>query len=129
MRIPIVMAAAVAIAACSAQVPDRPSTTAVRLPEAGVPDAATPPARPLTSRRVDVDGPGAVATAAVAAGLAAQGLTVVDIGADVTTTGSDRATVRVAATHSSAAGPTRTRIYDIALVRDHDDRWVVDAAG
>lgn len=74
--------------------------------------------RPVVPTVVDADDPVAVAVDHLVTGLAAQGLSVVDLGAVTRTSTVDRATVRVLATHRLDDGDSHTSIYDISLVRE-----------
>ena len=68
--------------------------------------------------------PGAVAAALVRAGLAGEGLQVVDLGVEPLAAGPAAATVRVAATHrTELAGTPHTSVYQLDLVRDPGRPW------
>lgn len=74
--------------------------------------------------------PGAVAVAQVLAGLAEQGLEVVDLGVDAAATDGGRTSVRVAVTHRpDRAGTPHTSVYELHLTRDPDGIWRLDSFG
>lgn len=73
---------------------------------------------------LDRSDPTEVAVAQIVAGLADQGLDVVDLGVDTLRASSAAVTVRVAATHrAGAAGPPHTSVYELDLTRTADGSW------
>ncbi len=77
---------------------------------------------------VDRSDPAAVAAALIVAGLAEQGLQVVDLGVQTLAVNPTAATVRVAATHrAEMAGAPHTSVYELDLTPEPDGSWrVVD---
>jgi len=114
-------ATALALAACTT------GTTAVdggppvghvaisQLPEQPAHEPDLPLDQP--SRPMDRSDPAAVAAALVVAGLAEQGLEVVDLGVQTLPATADGITVRVAATHRPGQGAPHTSVYELDLTR------------
>ncbi len=98
-----------------------------RLPEL----PAHPPERPVPAAATQHGGrsPVAVAERAVVAGLTAQRLEVLDLGAVAVAAGDDRTTVRVVATHQPPGGGRQhTSIYDLNLTLQPDGGWELVAS-
>lgn len=121
--------AAVLLTGCAADPPppthDAPAIRRIQLRQ--LPQA--PPhddLRPVEAAgRPDVADPQQVATALLVAGITAQGLDVVDIGAATIRTTPDRRTLRIAVTHQSGRSAPHTSVYDVELQRAADGTWAV----
>jgi hypothetical protein len=93
-----------------------------RLPEQPAHDDDQPVHRPPDS--VDLDDPAAVAVELIVAGLAEQGLEVVDVGVETLTVTPKAVTVLVAATHrAEMTGVPHTSVYELDLTRDPGGAW------
>lgn len=93
-----------------------------RLPEQPAHEADRPLDQPPGP--VDRSDPAAVAVAIVVAGLAEQGLEVVDMGVEAVPATSDRVTVRVAATHrAGVSAAPHTSVYELDLTRGPGGSW------
>lgn len=78
---------------------------------------------------VDPTDPVAVATGRIVGGLRAQGLEVVDLGAETIARVGDLVTVRVAVTHRNGPDATPyTSVYELDLTRGRDGEWEVTRA-
>ena len=78
----------------------------------------------LPSDPVDRGDPEAVTAALIVAGLAEQGLEVVDLGTATVAASAAMASVRVAATHRVDATATpHTSVYELDLIRDGQGSW------
>lgn len=122
-------AAALALAACTTgstavegSSPPVGHVVISRLPEQPAHDPEQPldpPSGPLDRRD-----PAAVAVRIVVAGLARQGLEVVDLGVHAPSAASDRVTVRVVATHrGGVSGAVHTSVYELDLSRSPAGVW------
>ncbi len=70
-----------------------------------------------------------MATARIVGGLRAQGLEVVDLGAETIARVDDLVTVRVAVTHRAGPDATPyTSVYELDLTRGRDGEWEVTRA-
>ena len=72
---------------------------------------------------VDRHDPEAAAAALILAGLAEQGLEVVDLGVETLDRDPAAATVRVAATHQAEGGAQHTSVYELDLARGRNTPW------
>ena len=72
---------------------------------------------------LDQNDPEEVAAALIVAGLAEQGLEVVDVGVQTLARETAAATVRVAATHRARGGAPHTSIYELQLSRRPEASW------
>ena len=123
-----VVAAAITLAGCAAASTTGASSPPVRhvavaaLPEEPAHDDELLVTRPSGS--VDRSEPAAVAAELIVAGLAEQGLEVVDLGVEILVATPSAATVRVAATHrAETATALHTSVYELDLTRDRGGPW------
>ena len=136
MRTTILLAlAALAASGCTPKAPDVGPVPPVRhaavgqLPDQPLHDADQAASGSSLSGEVDSTDPVAVATARIVGGLRAQGLEVVDLGAETTARVDDLVTVRVAVTHRHGPGATPyMSVYELDLTRGRDGVWEVARA-
>jgi hypothetical protein len=136
LRTTIVLAvAALAASGCTLKSPEVGSFPPVRhvaagqLPDQPLHDADNGTNGSSVSGEVDPTDPVAVATARTVGSLRAQGLEVVDLGAETTVRVDDLVTVRVAVTHRNGPDATpHTSVYELDLTRDRDGVWEVTRA-
>ena len=133
MRTTIALAvAALAVSACTPTIPvDVASVPPVRhveverLPDQPMHDANDSAIRPDADAPDPTD-PVAIAIHHTVVGLEAEGLEILDIGAETITVEERRVTVRVAVTHRSGQARTPfTSVYDLDLTRVGGVSWVV----
>ena len=95
------------------------------LPLHDAPPRSDLPASPA----LDPADPAAVAISHIRDGLTAEGLEVVDLGADETAVLDGRVTVQVVASHRTGpAGQPYTSVYELYLARQPDGSWTVTAS-
>ena len=136
LRTTILLAvAALAASGCTLKSPEVGSVPPVRhvavggLPDQPLHDADHGANGSSLSGEVDPTDPVAVATGRVVGGLRAQGLEVVDLGAETVARVDELVTVRVAVTHR--AGPDATAymsVYELDVTRGRDGDWEVTRA-
>ena len=133
MRTTLALAvAALAVSACTPTAPvDVTSVPPVqhveveRLPDQPMHDANASAIRPHATAPDPTD-PVAIAIHHTVVGLEAEGLEILDVGAETIAVEERRVTVRVAVTHRSGqAGTPYTSVYDLDLTRVGEDAWVV----
>lgn len=136
MRTTILLAvAALAASGCTLKSPEVGSVPPIRhvasgrLPDQPLHDADQAANGSSLSGEVDPTDPVAVATSRIVDGLRAQGLEVVDLGAETVARVDDLVTVRVAITHRVEPDATpHTSVYELGLTRGRDGVWEVTRA-
>jgi hypothetical protein len=108
--------------------PGQPAIRQLALDRLPTEPAHNEPTAPAPARPEDPADPATVALDLVVDGLAAQDLHIVDAGTSLIAASADRATVRIAVTHTPDGEATHTSIYDLDLTRTDGDRWTVVAA-
>lgn len=122
--------AATLLAGCAATTASPPTGRAPAIRHVELRQLPAAPAhddpRPIELRDPpDPADPAQVAIAQLVAGLAAQDLQVVDIGAATIRTTPDRRTLRVAVTHRTDRSAPHTSVYEVELARGGDGSWAV----
>jgi hypothetical protein len=127
--------AALAASGCTVKSPEVGSVPPVRhvvvgrLPDEPLHDADQATNGSFLQGEVDQTDPVAVATSRIVGGLRAQGLEVVDLGAETIVRVDDLVTVRLAVTHRNGPDATpHTSVYELDLTGGRDGDWQVTRA-